>query len=379
MRFDSTTFAVSLELYLVLFCTFSIIYLGSLRKEQNRWLLFAYLAMGFPFLNLLLGEDRYDVLPYSPFLQNPSTILLFFPAIYLYTLKLVKPHILSGGRPYLLFVPFVLFYWIFVVMGFKHPEDLLFNNNPPLYITVFIVFNALHAIAYLFLTFKLVQFAQNHYQEQFADNSPFFTLSWIKWMIYIIIITLALRFLLPTENGMNRNIVLFSMILVIGILSYFSFQQPSLYEEEASLSPFPNASDTKQPVSTPPASADTSSNNGFSEKEKAALIQQLEEVMQNQQPFLNPKIRMPELAKSLEIPRHVFSSLINEHYQVNFFHFINKYRVEYAQQLLMDEQYQNYTLEAIGQLSGFNSRSTFNRIFKKVTGKSPKAFQQLGK
>jgi AraC-like DNA-binding protein len=99
--------------------------------------------------------------------------------------------------------------------------------------------------------------------------------------------------------------------------------------------------------------------------------------MTTQKPFLNPKIRMPELAHSLNIPRHIFSALINEDYQMNFFHFINQYRVEYAKTLLVDKEYQHYTLESIGELSGFNSRSTFNRIFKNVTGKSPKEFQQM--
>lgn len=373
MDFKSTTFAVSLELCIILFCTFSIIYVGNLRKEQNRWLLFAYFGMGFPFLTLLLGEDRYDLLPYTPFLQNPSSILLFFPAIYLYTLKLVKPNALSGGRAYLLFIPFLLFYAVFVMMGFEHPEELLSQNTPPGHIIAFILFNGLHAIIYLFLTFKLVQYIQDHYQEQFADNSPFITLNWIKWMIYIIIFVVLLRFFIsvvPIDNHAIRNIILFSIILVISTLSYYSFQQPQLFSDELSLSR----------ISGEPTQNDlleSTSENNLSDQEKILFIQKLENVMTTQKPFLNPKIRMPELAHSLNIPRHIFSALINEHYQMNFFHFINQYRVEYAKTLLVDKEYQHYTLESIGELSGFNSRSTFNRIFKNVTGKSPKEFQQM--
>ncbi len=373
MKLGNIIFTVSLELCIVLFCVFSIIYLGNLRNEQNRWLLFAYFAMGFPFLNLLLGEERYDLIPYTPFLQNPSAILLFFPAIYLYTLKLVKPNAHSGRRAYLLFSPFVLFYFVFVIIGFKHPDELLFNDNPPLHIVAFLIVNALHVIVYLFLTFKLVQYIQQHYQEQFADNSPFITLSWIKVMIYIIGFVALLRIFIsvaPIDIYIIRNIFLTSILLVISILSFYSFQQPQLYSNEQILS-----QNSKEPISS--KLENSPSENSLSEQEKAQLIQRLENVITTQKPFLNPKVRMPELAKSLDIPRHIFSNLINEHYQMNFFHFINQYRVEYAQNLLSNKEYEHYTLEAIGELSGFNSRSTFNRIFKNVTGKSPKEFQQM--
>jgi AraC-like DNA-binding protein len=158
--------------------------------------------------------------------------------------------------------------------------------------------------------------------------------------------------------------------LVISTLSYYSFQQPQLFSDELSLSR----------ISDEPTQNDllaSTSENSLSDQEKILFIQKLENVMTTQKPFLNPKIRMPELAHSLNIPRHIFSALINEHYQMNFFHFINQYRVEYAKTLLVDKEYQHYTLESIGELSGFNSRSTFNRIFKNVTGKSPKEFQQM--
>lgn len=375
MKFDGTTLAASLELCIVLFCAFSIIYLRGTKNEQNRWLLFTYFAMGFPFLNLILGANRYGILPYTPFLQNPSPIILFFPAIYLYTLKLVKPNALSGGRAYLLFLPFVLFYWLFVALGFENPEELVYNQQPPIHIIIFLIANILHAIVYLYLTLRLVQFSQKNYQEQFAENSPFITLSWVKWMVYVIIITASVRFfsVIFPEYLSSRNVVLFSMVLFIWILNYFSFQQPTLYEDEPKL---PTTSNENTPKATPIIANTTgnSTHHSLSDTEKAQLIQRLETYMQTEQPFLNTKIRMPELAKSLDIPRHVFSNLINEHYQMNFFHFINQYRVEYAKQLLINDDYKNYTLETIGELSGFNSRSTFNRIFKNVTGKSPKEF-----
>ena len=249
-------------------------------------------------------------------------------------------------------------------------------------ILLFIITNMLHAVIYLYLTLKLVRYTQSNYQEEFAESTPFITLSWIRWVIYVLIITMVLRFItiFILEDFSGQNIVLLSILFVISILSYFSFQQPTLFENQPTFQSDEHKKEVVESAEIVDISTnDTSSNNTLSDDEKIALIERLETYMQTQQPFLNPKIRMPELAKALDIPRHIFSNLINEHYQVNFFHFINKYRVEYAQELLQNEAYANYTLEEIGNLSGFNSRSTFNRIFKNVTGKSPKEFQKLAK
>lgn len=91
--------------------------------------------------------------------------------------------------------------------------------------------------------------------------------------------------------------------------------------------------------------------------------------------FLQPNLDVKSLAKELETNEKYLSQLINKKYNVNFSNFINEYRIEYAKKLLLDKNYSNYTIEAIGNLSGFNSKSGFNATFKKATNKTPSEFK----
>ena len=91
--------------------------------------------------------------------------------------------------------------------------------------------------------------------------------------------------------------------------------------------------------------------------------------------YLNPKLTVKDLAREIGSNEKYVSNLINKKNNMNFSNFINTYRVDYAKLLLFDEEYSNFTIEAIGGLAGFNSKSGFNATFKKVTGLTPTQFK----
>jgi AraC-like DNA-binding protein len=185
-----------------------------------------------------------------------------------------------------------------------------------------------------------------------------------------------------TLNEVQFLPALMSMLAAMLILAFFALRQPILYREELlELEQFRAKLTAEKKViekMTTPKKVEDNTTFNISKAEKQAYIKQIEIYFKETQPYLNPKIRMPELARSLHIPRHIFSYLINEHYQMNFFHWINQYRIEYAKQLLVSDETQYYTIDTIGKMAGFNSQSTFNKRFKEVVGKSPKQFQKEG-
>jgi AraC-like DNA-binding protein len=96
--------------------------------------------------------------------------------------------------------------------------------------------------------------------------------------------------------------------------------------------------------------------------------------MKNQKPFLNSKLSLQDLADRMNVNLHTLSAVINEGYSKNFFDFINDYRIEEFKRLASTEQYKNYTFLAIAMEVGFSSKTTFNRAFKKYTGKTPREY-----
>lgn len=96
--------------------------------------------------------------------------------------------------------------------------------------------------------------------------------------------------------------------------------------------------------------------------------------MENENPYLNSELKTHELATMLDVTPHYLSKIINQEFKVNFYNFINKYRVEEFKKRAIQKENKNLTLTAIAQEVGFNSKSSFNRIFKTVTSTTPSEF-----
>ncbi|MEM9324952.1 MAG: helix-turn-helix transcriptional regulator [Bacteroidota bacterium] len=104
---------------------------------------------------------------------------------------------------------------------------------------------------------------------------------------------------------------------------------------------------------------------------KSALIQEMEHRV-----YRDPELTLDRLATNIKLQPRQLSSLIKKEYDMRFNEFINKYRVRAAKQLLLDPKCHHWSILAIGMEVGFNSKSTFNRVFKQVEGTTPSEFQR---
>lgn len=94
-------------------------------------------------------------------------------------------------------------------------------------------------------------------------------------------------------------------------------------------------------------------------------------LMASEQPWLEPELTLAELAHRLRTNTSLLSHVINTGCGQNFNDFVNRYRVAEAERKLQDPRLAHYSLVGIALESGFNSKSTFNRVFKKLTGHTP--------
>lgn len=100
----------------------------------------------------------------------------------------------------------------------------------------------------------------------------------------------------------------------------------------------------------------------------------LNELMEAEKPYRHPDLSVSHLAEMLGTRPHVLSRVINDHYHKNFRDFVNTYRVEEFISLANNQQYKHYTFLALAQEVGFNSKSTFNLAFKKLTRQNPREY-----
>ncbi|HUX59351.1 MAG TPA: two-component regulator propeller domain-containing protein [Bacteroidales bacterium] len=101
------------------------------------------------------------------------------------------------------------------------------------------------------------------------------------------------------------------------------------------------------------------------------IVSELGRHMEEEKPYLNAELKLADLANHISHPINEISQVLNQDLNQSFSDFVNKYRVEEVKKLMGDKDYKKFTLFAIAQQCGFNSKTSFYRIFKKETGETP--------
>ncbi|MCK5775871.1 MAG: AraC family transcriptional regulator, partial [Bacteroidales bacterium] len=103
-------------------------------------------------------------------------------------------------------------------------------------------------------------------------------------------------------------------------------------------------------------------------------LNMLDKYMAQNKPYLDAEICLQDLANKIQLSRHQLSALINNEKDMNFYEFINSYRVEEIKKLMSMPENKAIKLLSLAYDAGFNSKSSFNRIFKQSTGTTPSAY-----
>ena len=100
----------------------------------------------------------------------------------------------------------------------------------------------------------------------------------------------------------------------------------------------------------------------------------LKDILDNDKPFLQPNFPLQELSRISNLPPRYVSYLINNYHQKKYKEFINDYRIQSFIEKAKSKEVNSKTLLGLALDSGFNSKSTFNLVFKNSTGKSPSEY-----
>ena len=181
-----------------------------------------------------------------------------------------------------------------------------------------------------------------------------------------------------TEKSVDIIWLAFSSIPYF--LGYFAIHQPEIFKihrEQIQVKPEESLPPTDVPISIP-TQTKTSPIPLATESEKEDTFgvwkEKVDAFMSEERPYTNVGLTLNELAKMLNISPHLLSKIINEVYEKNFFDFINSYRIEEFKTRFEDPKNRQYTMLAIAFEVGFNSKTAFNRAFKKMTQQSPREY-----
>lgn len=306
-----------------------------------------------------------------------SLLLLHGPFLFLY----IRPLSISISRfrkkEMLHFLPFIIFNLYLLLAGFtpsltegisfvhsQHPEDssVLFN--------MFLLFTGLSGPIYFVLSLRMLKNAENNLQENYSFSKQIDP----QWLRRLVVIFGIIWTVLTCVGVIHHILGYFSLFFCTDGLSlslsafiiltgYFGLQQKAIFT--ANSTEVLSIKNERQKYSS----------TGIGKTDVEKLAKRLEQHMTVQTPYLDPELTLAGLASQLGIPSHHLSRAINEFFNTNFFDFINKYRIEEVKNRIINPQYSHLSILGIAFDCGFNSKSAFNRLFKKYTGITPSEYK----
>ena len=342
---------------------FLLVLLSRRSKTAEHWflaILFLLIIINcFYVFRLYKGNGNY----YSPIFSeiNYAIPLLYGVLLWLYTKALITKDYLPKWRDLLHLLPFLMFLGFLFYPIITQQETVAPDHQG--YPLIKLIINPI----YIFLTIHLLGKHRKKLFEQYS-YVDYMHHYWLSWVAYGALLLWVVAILGNVFNWMNNYdtaligdyFLLSFLAIFLFVLAYIGFNRTHIFQ--SSLKP----DDIGIPIGK--------ENLTFNTKENQEIIEKLRMLMTEEKPFLDPKLTLHSLSSRAEIPSNKLSAAINKITGENFYDFVNKYRVEAVKEELAKQDATRFSLLGIAMECGFNSKASFNRIFKKHTGQTPSEF-----
>ncbi len=307
-----------------------------------------------------------------------SLLLLHGPFLYFYISALVQEINTIRWKHFIHLLPFILFNsYLLVASSFPEVSQTINLNHsvsrhaPSWVFQAFLVLTALSGPAYFLVSIRFFKVLDINIFNNFSDTENV-NPAWLRKLVYLFG---AVWTLLMITAFIHHVFHLFSWVFCtdgiflslsgfIILIGYFGLKQKDIFIQTGEEPFFLKHSTEKYATS------------GLKSNDIKAYANKLEQYIIQEKPYLNPVLSLPQLAKAIDIPVNHLSQVINTHFEMSYFDFINFYRVQEVKARINDPEYMKYSLLGIALESGFNSKSAFNRVFKKLTGNTPSEFKR---
>lgn len=347
-----------------------ILFYTSRRIKSNRWI--AAFIFVIAETTFLMEGMRSNVLIKQPQLLEwlPNLRMAIGPLIYLYTRSLVLGDENTGRKKYLHFLPLLLdaqyqviaLLYITGILAipvvtdlYSQPwlQNLLFNKS-----IISDLPTLISMVVYIGLSYRMVS---NSMGDTAPSSYKLADLKWLKKLLRLVIVLtgIFLVTILLTFVSVWNNYVLY---LAGTLFTYWLGM--SAYIRQNKMSQEDVLEYNKAPAKT-----------YFAGEDAEIYTRQLINLMEADNIYLNPQLKLDLLAKKMSLSEKVVSNLLNQHLKKNFNDFVNEYRIEEAKKRLTEPAASKFTIAAIAYDCGFNSLATFQRCFKQFTGITPSQYQ----
>ncbi|MCE5175662.1 MAG: helix-turn-helix domain-containing protein [Bacteroidales bacterium] len=359
------------------FFLFSLLLFKKDKTIEDKILAIWMLIIGIHLLSYFIYSLGYwNKYPHLVGISNPFP-LLHGPLLYLYTSYSLCPEKRFRLKDYLHFLPAALSYISMFPFFFgctaeeKRLIDQGIIKDFDIIMYISLVFFIISGIIYPILSYRLLNKYQKLIKENFAYNENI-SLQWLKMLIsgigliYIaVMVVYFFQGILGMNFGFNADMIFFSIIIaLVFALGHFGIRYQGIFTD--------NVIERNEIVE--PRTAAEYKKSGLTFSDGEVLHEKLLKLMETKKPFLVSKLTLSKLADQLESSPNNLSQVINQYEEKNFYDFINGYRVEeFIKRASMPEN-SSFNILGIALDSGFNSKSSFNQVFKRHTGVTPSQY-----
>jgi len=360
---------------------FAAFALGTRRKVTmpDIFLIGSLLAFAFKFVIIIFHNQHREFFDMQ--FSLALIPLTFGPYLYLYTTYLIEGKRRFNPTDLLHFVPFLSITFIYLIF-FQDVVDFSDQNylNNDEYLWVRVSFSGVFftsVITYIVLTFVKLSVFRKNIDSQFSYHSRKLRLMWLNFIAILfslngLVVIIAggynaLKFEAVIDTTMLSNI---GLTVIAYSISYFGLRQPSLFRQN-------HADSTSEESNISVGNTDEKTiKPRFSPKEALELKERLISLMNEERPYLNAELTLGELSGQVNLAKHELTDLLNVHINKNFFSFVNEFRLNAVIRRLGNPDFDHLTIIAIANDCGFNSKSTFNSLFKQHTGHTPSDYKK---
>lgn len=333
------------------------------KKKANLYLSALVFLLSVYLFDLFLGKSNLIYLYPHLIAFGVPLWYLFAPLTYFYVKAIFDDEFTINWKHFLHFIPFLLMFAKqvpFYLYSAEFKLEIWTNNIHPPYSPVvnylFALIAPMQILLYSYAVLKIIIPKINTTNQNRKIKEAH--LSWLKFTYYLLFIYGVLRVTVISRYFVtydfitwvaNINFVIFS--LIIYSIAYFAIIEPERIFP-------PNIIPRKLKIHIP----------------TQEFAKKLVKIVESEKLYLNSELKYTELAQRLNISARYLTEVLNKEIGSSFNDFINKYRVDEVKQRMLMPENANYSLLAIALDSGFSSKSSFNRIFKKHTGQTPTQF-----
>lgn len=356
----------------------SIIIILKLFKTKNNQLPKKILVVFWLFILLnvifIYGQlHKLDIICTLTYIFVEPSVFLLAVLMYIY----VKSIFYSGKnilkKHYIHFLPFVI-YLLFITIP-SYINYVIDKNAFPYIWKIFEytnlkVIQSIYSIIYLLLSLK-VYYKYKPRLKQFLSTYKEKDFVWIYKFIILFLIVMGINMLIHISRiylgyyfEWSYYITILFVILAIAYLGYFGLTQTTMILTDIS------SIQTTPPKNTPRL-------NIIKPTEEVELKTEFNRLFNEEKIHLKPDLNLIELSQKMQITSRKLSSFLNDVLNTNFYDCVNNYRIEEAKNMLVTDKVNQYTITAIGEMCGYNSKSSFFRLFKNRTGYSPSKYMDI--